>query len=166
MCIESSKPKCKTQISGDMEKEKIDALITGYNAGTLSAKEVTELEQLIEAGLVNMTDLNDFNQLSKNLTALQSPLPSLQLDDAFYGMLANEKRNSRRFSLKGSFEWSVWMPRLAFASITLLLGFAGGYFLRPAAVLDQSDQISGLSEQVADLQEMMMLTLLQKESAT
>jgi len=151
-----------------MEKDKIQALINGYNAGKLSGQEMTALEQLIEAGIVNMAELGDFQQLEKNLAALESPAPSLKLDDAFYSMLASEKKASKRFSLKDTFQWSVWAPRLAFASVTLLLGFAGGYFLRsaPASVSSQSDQISGLSQQVADLQEMMMLSLLEKESAT
>jgi len=152
-----------------MEKEKIDALITGYHAGKLNAKEMTELEQLIEAGFVNLTDLNDFAVLEKNLSSLESPSPSLKMDDAFYKMLVQEKKGVKAFDWKGFFNWSIWAPRLAFASVTLLLGFTCGYFLRPSTPVNQisqNEQISVLSDQVSDLQEMMMLSLLEKESAT
>ncbi|HEY3401867.1 MAG TPA: HEAT repeat domain-containing protein [Ohtaekwangia sp.] len=147
-----------------MEKENIQALIVGYNSGKLTAQQTAELEQLIEAGVVNLSELNDVRDLEENLMALESPSSSLKMDDAFYEMLAKEKKTSKRFSL--TFDWSLWAPRLAFASVTLILGFAGGYFLRPSAKPAENNQISELSQQVSDLQEMMMLSLLEKESAT
>lgn len=152
----------------NMEQEKIHALITGYHAGTLRANEVQELEQLIESGVVNLSDLNDFMMLEKNLAALASPSPSRNLDSTFYEMLAKEKQSARKFSWKENFNWSMWAPRLAFASVTLIVGVAAGYFIRstPSTVVNQNDQISQLSQQVSDLQEMMMLSLLEKESAT
>ena len=55
------------------------------------------------------------------------------------------------------------MPRLALASVILFLGFAGGYwFQRPSGGGD----VAALTEEVSELKEMMMLSLLEKESAT
>src|SRR6187431_129250 len=100
-----------------MEKEMIDALITGYNSGKLTEKEMSELEQLIEGGVVSLSDLSDFTLFEKNLTAIESPSPSLKMDDAFYEMLAREKKSVKVFDWKGFFNLSVWAPRLAFASV-------------------------------------------------
>jgi hypothetical protein len=52
------------------------------------------------------------------------------------------------------------------ASVVLLLGVAAGYLLRPSEAPGGSEQIEALSQQVSELQEMMMLSLLEKGSAT
>lgn len=55
------------------------------------------------------------------------------------------------------------MPKLALASLAFVAGISLGYF----ALTKPNDgrQIEALSKEVADLKEMMMLSLLQKESA-
>ena len=57
-----------------------------------------------------------------------------------------------------------FMPRLAFASLTLLVGLAVGYILRSPENKDA--QITEMGQEIHDLKEMMMLSLLEKESAT
>jgi len=90
------------------------------------------------------------------------------MDDAFYTMLREEQGKAPRsaFSWKAFFSLPVLGPRLAFASVALLIGIAVGLFLHKPAQPADSQQIAVLSKEVTDLKEMMMLSLLEKESAS
>lgn len=154
-----------------MERNEIKALLLKYNAGQASAEEVTILEKYIEAGIIDLSELTELQLLDEQVMQIEVPAPSLQLDDNFYQMLAQEKKSQlKSFSWKKFFAWPEMLPRLAFASVTLLIGLAVGYWVRPQAtsVTEGTDngQIAELSQQVTDLKEMMMLSLLEKESAT
>jgi uncharacterized protein (UPF0147 family) len=150
-----------------MEQVNIGALLTKYNAGQANAEEVKMIEKCIEEGVIDLADLHDLNLLNEQVIHVEDPSPSLQLDDRFYHMLAQEKKQAKTFSWKQFFAWPEIIPRLAFASVTLIIGLAAGYFIRqqPAGNANQGE-IAVLSQQVTDLKEMMMLSLLEKESAT
>lgn len=152
-----------------MERNEIKALLVKYNAGQASAEEVNILEKYIEAGVIDLSELQELYMIEEQIMQLEVPAPSLQLDDNFYQMLAQEKKSQlKTFSWKKFFAWPDMLPRLAFASVTLLAGLAIGYWVRPQASEGTANngQIAELSQQVTDLKEMMMLSLLEKESAT
>ena len=152
-----------------MERNEIKALLVKYNAGQASAEEVNILEKYIEAGVIDLSELQELHLIEEQIMQLEVPAPSLQLDDNFYQMLATEKKSQlKTFSWKKFFAWPEMLPRLAFASVTLLAGLAIGYWIRPQAAEGTANngQIAELSQQVTDLKEMMMLSLLEKESAT
>ncbi len=137
-------------------------LIAKYNEGLADPAEMAELERLIEEGVVSLTDLRELGALDERIMMSNEGSPSLKLDDKFYDMLATEKKRQRGFVMQWP-SWSFLMPRLALASVILFLGFAGGYwFQRPAGGGD----VAALTEEVSELKEMMMLSLLEKESAT
>jgi HEAT repeat protein len=81
-------------------------------------------------------------------------------------MLAMEKAKGQPFSWDRFFTWPALAPKLALASVMLIAGLLSGYFLSRSAIAPPNKQIETLSQQVSDLQEMMMLSLLEKESAT
>jgi hypothetical protein len=145
-----------------MEQEKIQKLIAGFNAQLLNAEEQKELEQLIESGIIELHALDQINILDQQIQKMDFPSPSSDLDDRFYQMLALEKKVKPSFSWNSFFSWPALAPKLAFASVALILGIAIGYFIKPA----EKEDIKILSQQVTDLKEMMMLSMLEKESAT
>jgi hypothetical protein len=147
-----------------MEKEKINELIAKYNAGITTAEEQSQIETLIGNGLIDLDLLDDLNVLNDRVMKLEMPEPSAELDHRFYQMLSLEKKPRNTFSLKQFFAWPEFAPKLAFASVTLLAGLALGYFIRPTKADNQHIEV--LSQQVTDLKEMMMLSLLEKESAS
>jgi hypothetical protein len=147
-----------------MEQERIQKLIDGFNANRLSAEEQKELEILIGQGKVELESLGQLELLQGQVQKISYPAPSAELDDRFYQMLAIEKRSGSSFSWREFFSWPSLAPKLAFASVTLILGIAIGYLVKPAP--QASDDMQALREQVTDLKEMMMLSLLEKESAT
>ncbi len=145
-----------------MEKDRITELIARYNEGVADASEVKELELFIEGGKVSLTQLHQLNKFDEVLERADFGNPSLRLDDAFYTLLAKEKKKQKTFSLHIP-EWRILLPRLAFAASFLFIGFVAAYFYNGRAA---SPNVQQLTQEVSDLKEMMMLSLLEKESAT
>ena len=148
----------------NMETKHREELIAKYNEGLADPSEMKLIEQLIEAGEIQLTQLRELSFLDEQWTKMETPSPSLRLDDQFHALLAAEKKKQR----KGSFsfpmpDWNVLLPRLAFASLVLIAGFIGGYlFNRPS----ENSEVHELTQQVSDLKEMMVFSLLEKESAS
>lgn len=146
-----------------MEQTKVDELIAKYNVGLADPVELHQLERLIEDGKVELTQLRDLNKLDEQIVRMEPPRTSLQMDDRFYQMLAGEKKKA---ASTFSFSWPSWnwlAPRLAFTMVLIAAGFAGGYWFHKPT---QSGDVAVLTKEVADLKEMMMLSLIEKESAS
>ncbi len=142
-----------------MEKNKSEELVGKYNEGLADPSEIKLLEKLIETGEVALTRLRELNSLDEQLMQSESPGPSLDLDSRFLSMLTEEKRK-----LNSGFSFrlpalNILMPRLAFGTLLLVGGFAIGFWL-------QNPEVTQLTKEVSDLKELMMLSLLQKESVT
>jgi HEAT repeats len=147
-----------------MKTERIKELVNKYNAMLADPAELKEIEQLIEKGIIDIEDLNELHAIEERVFSMESAAPSLSLDDKFYDMLQKEKRPTNSFSWRKFFAWPDLAPRLAFASVTLILGLVAGYYLRPQESKDQ--EIASVGEELRDLKELMMLSLLEKESVT
>ena len=147
-----------------MKKERIDELVNRYNSGIVSLDELAEIESLLENGFISLEELRDVQSLEDQLVKSSTPSPSSLLDEKFYAMLRREKQGGQSFSWRSFFAWPEFAPKLAFAPVVLCLGLAIGFYFRPSTKDDH--QIQALSQQVSDLQEIMMLSLLEKESAT
>ena len=146
-----------------MEKQRIDELIAKYNEGLADPAEIKAIEQLIEAGNVSLTQLNELSFLEEQMMKVEMPAPSLRADDQFYGMLAAEKRKVRQGFGFLMPNFSVLFPRLAMAAGFIVAGFLVGFLIqRP---LPQGD-VKELTQQVGELKEMIMLSMLEKESAS
>ena len=147
-----------------MEAQKIQHLLFRYNAGDADAAEIREIENLIEQGRIQLEDIEGFGKISDQIVAIKTPDPSPALDKKFHQMLQAERGMGGKWSWKNFFASAELMPRLAFASITLLLGLTAGYILNSST--NKDEQIVALGNEISDLKEMMMLSLLEKESAT
>jgi hypothetical protein len=146
-----------------MEQNRINELVAKYNAGLADPAEVRIIEQLIESGKIELTQLHDLTKLDEQILSIDGGSPSIRLDDQFYVALSREKKNqiSKSISLP-KFEWGNLFPRLALAASLLVAGFVGGYFLKSP----EDKSVKQLTQQVGELKEMMMLSMLEKESAT
>ena len=147
-----------------MEQERIEELIIKYNEGQADPAEVKLIEQLLEEGKIELYQLRELSLLEEQVMEMKSPVPSADLDDNFYLMLKTMKAKNKGFSWGSFFSWPELAPRLAFASVTLVLGFLGGYLLFPSP--SSNLQVTELKKEVVEMKEMMMLSLLEKESAT
>jgi uncharacterized protein (UPF0147 family) len=152
-----------------MERQHIQALVEKFNAGHVTDAEAQEIEKLIEQGMISLTDLHDLRQLDEQVVRIEEPAPSFRLDDTFYRMLRQEKADAARsyaVNWKKIFSWPELVPRLSFAAVALVIGIVAGYVMRSPSPAVNDSQINALSQQVTDLKEMMMLSLLEKESAS
>jgi hypothetical protein len=145
-----------------MENERIQELIYKFNTQKLNAEEQREIEALIEKGQLDLSSLESIHSIGNVIQHMEFPEPSADLDDRFYQMLALERKGGNAFSWSDFFSWSFLAPKLALASVTLIIGISIGYFARPSSDPQQTQLLS----QITDLKEMMMLSLLEKESAT
>jgi len=147
-----------------MEQARIDELLAKYNEGVADPAEIQQIESLLEGGIIELTQLHSLRALDDQLAKSEAPAPSMRLDDQFYAMLAKTKKESTRsgfFNFK-AIEWNWLAPRLAFGVAVLIAGFMGGYMVKRPATPD----VATLTSEVQQLKEMMMLSLLEKESAT
>jgi hypothetical protein len=147
-----------------MEKERMQELIAKYNEGLADPSEIKSIEKLIEDGTIDLSQFQDLQKLDEQVAKIELPLPSSELDDRFYKMLKEQKKGAKGFSWGSFFSWPELAPKLAFASIALLLGVFVGYIFLPSPQSNQ--QVGELRQEISDLKEMMMLSLLEKESAT
>lgn len=146
-----------------MTHDDIKALVALYNSGPVSDQELNDLAALIEAGKVDLTELHDLERLNARLMQLDFGPPSRAVDDAFYTMLASEKRKEAKSSGSWFAMPQLW-PRLTLAAAMVVIGFLAGYWVhQPAA---SSAEVRSLTSEVNDLKEMMMLSLLEKDAAT
>ena len=135
--------------------------------GCATDPEVAEIESLIADGYISLDDVPEFSALENQVEMLSTPMPSQSLDRKFYQMLSDAQgQRESAFSWTEFFSWRAFAPKLALASVMLMAGIAAGYFLRTGVPAQRDQQIEVLSQQVSDLQEMMMLSLLEKGSAT
>src|SRR6478609_10216564 len=127
-----------------MEKNRVDELIAKYNEGLADPSELKWIEQLIESGEIELTQLHELTALDNHLMNMEAPAPTLRLDDQFYTMLATEKRKQRanRFSFSLP-DWNVLFPRLAFAMVILIIGFSAGYLFTGSP---QNDDVHVLTQ--------------------
>jgi len=141
---------------------KTDELIAKYNEGLADPAEIAALEKMIENGEVELTQLRELNKLDDRIFQTDEGSPTLRLDDQFFAMLGSEKRKQKGLTIQWP-SWSFLMPRLAMASVLLVMAFAAGYWLRQP---NTTSEVSALTLEVSELKEMMMLSLLEKESAS
>lgn len=146
-----------------MEKENVKALLAKYNEGLADPSEIKMLESCIERGEVELSELRNLSLLDDMIARSENPAPPLSVDDGFYAMLAKEKRSQRSFLGWRLPSMSLLMPRIAFASVLIIAGFVSGYLLNQKS---STSNVNQLTQEITDLKEMVMLSLLEKESAT
>lgn len=145
-----------------MNSQEISNLINRYNSQAASATDVVLLAQLIENGEVEIEQLNDLEALHNNMIMASEAEPSALLDNRFHSMLREFKIESQSAGFLSRPSWFSWTPRFAAALGLLALAFVAGYWLAPGNDME----VQQLTHEVADLKEMVMLTLLQKDAAT
>jgi len=146
-----------------MEQARIDELVSKYNEGVADPSEVQQIETLLESGTIELTQLRSLQLLDDRIMKVEAPAASLRMDDQFYTMLAKARKKSTSKSFFSEIlDWSWLTPRLAFGAAILVAGFVGGFMFQRQGGTD----VTELTGEVQQLKEMMMLSLLEKESAT
>jgi hypothetical protein len=149
--------------------DKYMSLITEYIDGTLTEARREEFETYVKDGFIDMKEVEELASMQEQMLQAPEPEPSEALRTNFYQMLAEEKRKLEKRSsrdLFGEFVQALFSTnkgRLAFGFSVLMLGlFMGNVFSRSA----YTGQVESLSNQMADMKEVMMMTMLEGESVS
>lgn len=149
-----------------MINEKHTTLITGYLEGTLSEVDRIQLQKLIDEGDIDILELVELERIYKYSGSIIAPDPGQRVHDRFYRFLETEQsklvKNTSPFSGKRyQFNQSTWISYAAVAA-SLILGIMIGDFWNP--VSNRDEKIDLLSEEVTQMREVLMLSLLQNDS--
>ncbi|MEQ9089574.1 MAG: hypothetical protein RIE52_00705 [Balneola sp.] len=145
--------------------EKYEELIAGYLNGELDEQQKTKVEALIASGEIDMIDFKAMEQLHNELEVLSAPEPSSEMSDRFYAMLEEEKASAKPiFNISEKLNElfaALTMPRLAYAFVLLIFGgFIG------SQLGSNDSQINELTNQMQDMREMMIVSMLEGASTT
>jgi hypothetical protein len=153
-----------------MTPEKAKQLLKKYHQGPLSDKEEQELEYCLEMGLIQLEELEDLQQISLQLDELIHLELSQSMKADFQQLVAYENRRPRKSRLEGLQQFfgrilpGSPLGSLALASTMLIVGLFLGKLWWDSPATNQNDEIAALSSQMEEMKEMMMLTLLEKDS--
>lgn len=155
-----------------MRDEKHMELIAGYFQGALDDRQEAELRALVAQGLILEHELQGLEQLHDRLSELPEPEPGPKLKANFYEMLHAHKQREQQGrawfdSLRAWFigkNQGQMTRQSAYTLVILALGAGLGFWFSPAR--HYQTQLTQLTEEVQQMREMMMLTLLEQPSAT
>jgi len=145
-----------------MDHNKIQELISKYNEGVAEPSDVLQLEKLIADGVVELTQLHELAALDGGIDRVVSPTPSQETDRAFYKMLKARKKNRLKAIRFGGVAGSLFSRWIA-VSFLLVIGFMVGQVFQKQT---EKSEVKVLADEVTSLKEMMMISLLENESAT
>lgn len=146
-----------------MEKNRIDELVAKYNEGLADPSETLQLERLIENGKVELTQLRQLTKLDEGIDKFSEPTPSQELDSRFYEMLAKEKKPVAKPSFSLDWLTDLVFSKAAGVALLVAISFSAGLMMQKKT---GSVEVNVLAEEVKGLKEMMMISMLEKESAT
>lgn len=148
-----------------MNDDRFYFLLTEYLDSQLDEGLELELKaELVRRG-ENVDDLENLRRMSASMDKWTIPPPSERVKDNFYTLLAAEQQKQKTPGT--GFSWNelfqkmisdIWLPRLAYAMVFLLVGYVAGITFSPSA--SQSKQITALTVEMDQMREVMMLTLL------
>ena len=155
-----------------MKEDKYHERILEYLDGNLTAKKVEELRKRLKEEGIDLSQLDEMEKLVLQLDEIQAPEPQEEMRDQFYRMLEEEKSriaSKQRFldalikPVRFFFE-TTFMPKIAYASLFLMLGIVLGHWIIPDKQL--RSQTSMMMEEMQNMKKMMALTLFDQSNAS
>jgi len=155
-----------------MKKSEIEKLIAEYLSCSPDSERADEIRKLLEENGCDLKELEGLENLYEKLGEVGVPEPGEEMHRKFYTMLEEEtasagagKERLESILTRAACIFSrKLMPRLAFGIVFLFMGWAAGFYLTPGVKYNQ--QIQTMSAEIRDMREMMMLTMLEKPSAS
>ena len=149
-------------------EDKYMSLITDYMDGTLEGKRLEEFDRYVAEGHIDKIEIESLMAFDSRIGAQTEPVPSEQLSKNFYSMLGEEKA---RIASEPVFNLSAWLNqflstawgKMAFGLAVLVIGIVGG---RVFSSKSYQGELNQLSTQMADMKEMMMMSMLEEQSAS
>lgn len=157
-----------------MIDERYIDLVTAYIEGTITPKQHSRLNDLINGGVIDILEIKELETIYQNMGSLPEPKPGEGMSRGFYQMLEHEKQKQNRADYSRSSEniqrrftyllSMVWPKQAAFALGIFIAGMVIGNWTTPFQ--DYRQQLDRLSGEVSQMREVMMLSLLDNDSVT
>lgn len=150
-----------------MNNQKHIDLITAYLAGTITSDQRAELNALIDGGDIDILEVKEMEATYRRLGKLPAPPPGRNLQHRFYDMLYEQTAAQPDTPGNGIAGWLMPLPRLsrlAVASTLFIAGMLLGNWLTPFQ--DYRQELMGLSAEVNQMREVIMMSLIDNGSAT
>lgn len=150
-------------------EEQYMSLITDYIDENLSVERKREFDAYVAEGHIDMKEVEALGVLQGKIRSTSEPMPSPSLSEGFYSMLSDAKVEANKPSLVSRWDqlWQMLIGtnrgRLAFGMAVLIFGVVIGRTLTGSFY---QNQMTELSTQMADMQELMMMSMLEEESVT
>ena len=151
-----------------MDKDRIRDLVDRFNRTELDESGLAELERLIEGGAIDLHEFPSLQTLHERLEAVIAE-PGKEMDISFYAMLHKAQREEKAGIWKMFYEWTKFpgygtlFLKTAFSLLLVLAGIGIGALLNTSA---NRKELNRLSDELTRMQQTVMLTLLDKSSAT
>jgi len=149
-----------------MIDEQYSKLVTAYLDGSITPEQERQLHKLLNTGEIRMQELEELEQIYASMEHLPAPEPGEKMRNRFYQMLAEEQNQTtdsvseKVKALLASFQ----IRRMAAALGIFLAGMLIGNWQTPFN--DYRQQLDRLTAEVSQMREVMMLSLLDNDSAT
>ncbi|MDX1672531.1 MAG: HEAT repeat domain-containing protein [Balneolaceae bacterium] len=151
-----------------MIDERYIELVTAYIEDSLSTRQRIELNELIEQGTIDLLDLKEMELIYRRLGTLPQPEPNPQMRERFYSMLSERAKEEEQtigkiINIRFQQLLNRISPRNMAAALALFIaGLLIGDLFTPLSNRDQ--RIDRLSQEVSQMREVMMVTLMDNES--
>ncbi len=155
-----------------MTYDEAKMLMLSYLEGDLNNEDTARLDAFINANPAFRQEFNSTKNLWANLNQLETPEPSAQSKERFHAMLKGYKEGmeanpipwyEQLFKQIATWWQGSYVPQAIMGIALLLLGLQIGYNLQKGK---SENEINGLAKEVQEMKEMMMLALLEKQSAS
>lgn len=147
-------------------------LIAGYLQNSLSAREHTKFRRLVEKGEIDSDELLEMKQLYDKMNMVEIPDPGNKMQDRFYAMLRQEKAKQAGKHTDTFRSW-IQLFRQHFIQRSIVYGaafsiFVAGLFIGDfyTPFSDRDGKLDQLSSEVYQMRELMMIRLLEDDSAS
>lgn len=149
-----------------MEHKSAQYFIDQFNTGRLTSEEEIQLEKLIAEGLIELDDLESIKELNDQVEIYYNLQISKSMKTQFADFM-DQAQSQQKDSIwqKLTNAWLLLSPNLqmSFGVLSLVIGLGLGFFMRgPHSPTNQ--EIVNLNDQMQDIQQMFIVSLLHKES--
>ena len=157
----------------DMDCSEYRINFTRYVSGQMDQEEKSEFDRHFRVCPECLKELEETSRIWELMADMKVPDPSPLMKEKFNQAL-DDYREQVWSDRKTSFQLirkirafsGKLVPKPAFSFVLLLIGLAAGYLLNESGKTAQDKQISTLGSQISEMKQILMLSLLQDQSAS